>query len=172
MPVKVFDYDAELISCAAGDSTAFLNLYNHEAPSMHALLSAMIDDPDVVNNLLHDIFVAIWRNAAGYSPAIGTARAWIYSILRYKALAWQKQQKSKYRSAIKLPELTMPSTAKTDKLPGALLSLPKEKLEVLLQAYLHGGSTSDIADQLNRSEPDIINTIETCLAHIDSVVKP
>lgn len=169
MTIKVFDYDTELIACASGDTAAFLNIYNHEAPSMLALLQAMTGDKEVSEQLLHDVFVSIWRNAAGYSPSIGTARSWMYSILRYKALSWQKQHNKKNTN---LPELRMPPLATDDKLPGALLSLPKAQLDVLLQAYLHGGNTSTIADRLNRSEPDITTTIETCLQHIDSIVQP
>lgn len=170
MTVDVFDYEAELSACALGDSSAFLNLYTHEAPAMLALLKAMLADEQAANQLLHDVFVSIWRNAAGYSPSIGTARAWVYSILRYKALAWQNQPGNIAQSD--LPELNMPADARPDKLPGALISLPKEKLDVLLQAYLHGGSTSAIAARLNRSEPDIKTTIESCLQHIDTIVQP
>lgn len=169
MTPKDFDYDTELIACASGDSSAFLNIYNHESPAMYALLLAMTGDTDCANDLLHDVFVTIWRNAAGYSPTIGTARSWMYSILRYKAFSWQKQNNNKNTD---LPELHIPPEANTDKLPGALLSLPEAQLNVLLQAYLHGGSTSTIADKLNRSEPDITMTLEHCLQHIDSIVKP
>src|SRR5699024_603606 len=120
MTVKVFDYDTELIACASGDTSAFLNIYNHEAPAMLALLKAMTSDSNSANQLLHDVFVSIWRNAAGYSPSIGTARSWMYSILRYKALSWQKQHQAKNSG---LPELHMPPSATTDRLPGALLPL-------------------------------------------------
>lgn len=169
MTLKVFDFDAELLACASGDTSAFLNIYNHEAPTMHALLVHMTNDTECADDLLHDVFVSIWRNAAGYSPSIGTARSWIYSILRYKAFAWQKQNNTKNNN---LPALNMPAEATPEKLPGAILSLPKAQLDVLLQAYLHGGSTSIIADRLNRSEPDITMTIENCLQHIDSVIQP
>lgn len=169
MTLKVFDYEAELIACAAGDTSAFLNIYKHESSAMYALLLAMTDDKNSANELLHDVFVAIWRNAAGYSPAIGTARSWLYSILRYKAFSWQKQNHTKNTN---LPDLHMPAEATADKLPGALLTLPKTQLDVLLQAYLHGGNTSTIADRLNRSEPDITMTIENCLQHIDSIIQP
>src|SRR5690606_11606965 len=97
MTVSVFDYEAELSACAAGDRSAFLALYRHESPAMRALALAMLDDSDAADAVLHETFVLIWRNAAGYSPAIGTARAWIYSILRYRAAAHARQMRAEGR---------------------------------------------------------------------------
>ena len=100
MTVSVFDFEAELGACAAGDRAAFLALYHHESPAMRALALAMLDDPDAADAVLHETFVLIWRNAAGYSPAIGTARAWIYSILRYRASAHARQMRAEGRHPV------------------------------------------------------------------------
>jgi RNA polymerase sigma-70 factor (ECF subfamily) len=35
---------------------------------------------------VHDAFVQIWRKAASFDPARGQARAWLYAILRHRAL--------------------------------------------------------------------------------------
>lgn len=173
MTVSVFDFEAELGACAAGDRAAFLALYRQESPAMRALALAMLDDPDAADAVLHETFVLIWRNAAGYSPAIGTARAWIYSILRYRAAAHARQMRAEGRHPAEntpLPRLDLPPDAPAGTVAGALASLPGPQLDALLQAYLHGGDPARIAARLDRSEPDIEASLAAALAHIDAAV--
>ena len=87
MTVSDFDFEGELAACASGDQSAFQALYDQEAPAMMALACQLMGGPDAARELLKETFILIWRNAAGYSPALGTARAWMYSILRYRAQA-------------------------------------------------------------------------------------
>lgn len=174
MTVSVFDFEAELGACAAGDRAAFLALYRQESPAMRALALAMLDDPDAADTVLHETFVLIWRNAAGYSPAIGTARAWIYSILRYRASAHARQMRAEGRHPAEntpLPRLDLPPDAPAGTVAGALASLPGPQLDALLQAYLHGGDPAHIAARLDRSEPDIEASLDAALTHIDAAVR-
>lgn len=164
MSLNIFDYENELNACAAGDSTALTSLYQHESPAMYALLLAMLGDADIAQEILHDVFILIWRNASGYNPEIGTARAWIYSILRYRALSWQHYNKT--TDDIDLPELHSPKPHN-----NPLFQLTEPQTQALLQAYLHGGTSSDIAARFNRSEPDITTTIETSLEYINLAIK-
>ncbi|CAM5793113.1 sigma factor [Castellaniella caeni] len=173
MTVSVFDYEAELGACAAGDRTAFHSLYRHEAPAMRALALAILDDAGQADRLLHETFVLIWRNAAGYSASIGTARAWMYSILRYRAKAhrYEPRRMGQHTDTPRLPALTLPQDASHDTIAGVLAALPTPQLEALLQAYLHGGDLAHIAARLDRSEPDIQASIESVLTHIDEAVR-
>lgn len=169
MTVSVFDYEAELVACAAGDRSAFLALYTHEAPAMFTLARCMLgaSAPDVV----HEAFVLIWRNAAGYSPALGTARAWMYSILRYRALKRLREERGPDGSQADQPPLpTLQPRPESGAVANVLANLPPPQIEALLQAYLHGGDYAHIADRLDRSEPDIQASIESALARIDDAV--
>lgn len=174
MTVSVFDFETELSACAAGDRTAFLALYRHESPAMRALALAMLDDPDAADAALHETFVLIWRNAAGYSPAIGTARAWIYSILRYRVSAHARQMGAEGRHPAEhtpLPRLDLPADAHAGTVAGALAALPGPQLDALLQAYLRGGDPARIASRLDRTEPDIEASLDAALAHIGEAVR-
>ncbi len=170
MTVSVFDYQAELVACAAGDRSAFLALYTHEAPAMFTLARCMLGD-DTAADVVHEAFVLIWRNAAGYSPALGTARAWIYSILRYRALKRLREARdSGDRQADQRPLPALQARPESGAVANVLANLPPPQLEALLQAYLHGGDYAHIADRLDRSEPDIQASIESALARIDEAV--
>jgi len=86
MAVPSFDYEASLAACAQGDHEALQALYRQEAPSMLALCLKMLPQRSDAEESVRDAFVIIWKNAENYDPQMGTARAWIYSIMRYRVL--------------------------------------------------------------------------------------
>lgn len=141
---------------------------------MRALALAMLGEPEHADAVLHETFVLIWRNAAGYSPRIGTARAWMYSILRYRARALLQHLRDAGDTSadnLPLPALSLRPDARAGTIAGTLAALPAPQLEALLQAYLHGGDPAHIAARLDRSEPDIQASIEAGLSHIDEAVR-
>uniref|UniRef100_UPI0033428D7E sigma-70 family RNA polymerase sigma factor n=1 Tax=Castellaniella defragrans TaxID=75697 RepID=UPI0033428D7E len=167
MTVSVFDYEGELSACAAGDRSAFDALYRQEAPAMLALSRALAGHQ--AEDIVHETFVLIWRNAAGYSPAIGTARAWIYSILRYRALARLHQGAAPpLDSARPLPE---PAATRTPtRLTQALGQLPADARDALRLAYLHGLDYTQIATHLGQPEAAVRDTLRQALTRLDQAV--
>jgi RNA polymerase sigma-70 factor (ECF subfamily) len=41
---------------------------------------------ELAEEVLHDAFVQIWRKAATFDAALGSARGWIYTVVRHGAL--------------------------------------------------------------------------------------
>jgi len=41
---------------------------------------------ELAEEVLHDAFVQIWRKAATFDAALGSARGWIYTVVRHRAL--------------------------------------------------------------------------------------
>lgn len=166
----VFDYEAGLAACAADDPSALLALYRHEAPAMYALTCSMLGDAAAAV-VLHETFVLIWHNADGYSPALGTARAWIYSILRYRAhrhLHSETTSGAPAGASAPLPRLE--ARAGSSPITRTIVTLPPAQREALLHVYLHGGSLAQVAGRLNRSEPDVRASLEAALGRIDAAV--
>ena len=80
-----------LVSCAQGVEPSLQRLYQLEAPRMMSLALHMVGQRAIAEDLLTDTFVLIWKNADSYEPGRGSARAWLYSILRYRALGRLRQ---------------------------------------------------------------------------------
>ena len=83
MEVAPFNHAAALAACARGDEAAFHRLFDHEAGRMLALARRLVRDE--APELVHDTFALIWKNADQYDPGMGSARAWLYSVLRHLA---------------------------------------------------------------------------------------
>ncbi|HDZ56965.1 MAG TPA: sigma-70 family RNA polymerase sigma factor [Pseudomonas xinjiangensis] len=86
MADQMFDYEGQLESCARGDEGAFQRLYRQESAKMLGLALTLLGQREEAEDCLHDAFVQIWRNADNFQRSLGSGRAWIYSILRYRAL--------------------------------------------------------------------------------------
>jgi len=92
MSDPIFDYESTLEACARDDERAFHALYRQEAPQMLGLAISLLGQRDPAEDCLHDAFVQIWRNAGRFQRSLGSGRAWIYSILRYRALNQLRQR--------------------------------------------------------------------------------
>jgi RNA polymerase sigma-70 factor, ECF subfamily len=81
-----FDYEAALIECAAGHQSAVGRIYAMERSRLHAVASRIVRDRAHAEDVIHEAFAQILRDAKSFDPSRGSARAWIYAIVRNTAL--------------------------------------------------------------------------------------
>jgi RNA polymerase sigma-70 factor, ECF subfamily len=81
-----FDYEAALIECAAGHQSAVGRIYALERSRLHAVASRIVRDRAHAEDVIHEAFAQILRDAKSFDPSRGSARAWIYAIVRNTAL--------------------------------------------------------------------------------------
>jgi len=123
MAVPAFDYETSLIACAKGDQSAFQELYKQESSHMLALCAKMLSQRADAEDIVRDAFVLIWKNASNYDSKMGTARAWMYSIMRYRVL-------NRLRQSGRI----MPVDSEwVDTLPDAIVSANTEQANGLTQ---------------------------------------
>ena len=80
------NYEAALLDCAAGREAAVAGIYEHEITRLRGVVRRITRDRDSVEDIIHDAFVQILRDARNFDPSRGSARAWIYTIVRHTAL--------------------------------------------------------------------------------------
>jgi RNA polymerase sigma-70 factor (ECF subfamily) len=88
MPTELppFDYEAALLACARGERYALQALYQREARWLCGVAQRIVGDRARAEDVLHDAFVEVWRSAATFRPALGSARGWLYTVVRHTAL--------------------------------------------------------------------------------------
>jgi RNA polymerase sigma-70 factor (ECF subfamily) len=107
-------------------------------------------------DLLHDVFLEVWRKAGDYDPARGSVRTWLLVRLRSRAL---DRRKSVYHTRVVALEeralereeapLGDPSMdLEREAVRRALRQLPEAQQAVLELAYYQGFSSSEIAARL------------------------
>lgn len=78
-------------ACAARDQAAFRDLYDRTAGRLMAVAMAILHRRDWAEEALQDAYVNVWRHAASYDPARGTAMTWLMAIVRYRALSLRER---------------------------------------------------------------------------------
>lgn len=82
----LFDYEAALAACAAGDQGALRRLYEQEGARLLGVAQRIVRDTALAEDIVHDAFLKVWTRAGSYDPLRGAARGWLYTITRHLAL--------------------------------------------------------------------------------------
>lgn len=148
--------DAPLLArVAAGDAAAHALLYERHAAALLLYLQRLVGDPDVAEELLHDVFLDVWRGAASYrgQSRVGT---WLLAIahsracneLRRRAIrtpaALAARLLARGRSAGAPVDSRARSEARVD-IAAALSMLSSEQAAVVELVYWHGLSLDEVA---------------------------
>jgi RNA polymerase sigma-70 factor (ECF subfamily) len=91
---SALNYEAALADCAAGSTSAVAQIYVAESVQLRAFARGIVRNRDRAEDVIHDAFVQILRDAKHFDPSRGAARSWIYAIVRNTAL---KSQRSAHR---------------------------------------------------------------------------
>ena len=78
--------DALLQRVACGDEGAFAALYDVVAPMLHGVVLGIIRNPALAEEVTQDVLVEAWRMAPRFDPTLGSARSWLMTIARRRAV--------------------------------------------------------------------------------------
>ncbi|CDZ34838.1 sigma-70 family RNA polymerase sigma factor [Neorhizobium galegae] len=80
------DLDKALVACARGDQMALRAIFECEAAHLVAVAQRIVRRRDLAEEVVQEAFIRIWTHAHQYQPDRGSARGWIYAIVRNRAL--------------------------------------------------------------------------------------
>lgn len=152
------DHGALLRRCAAGDRAALKALYDAEAAAMIGIAARIVRRRDLAEEVVQDAFVQIWRKAASYDAALGPGRAWVFAIVRNRALnvirdgrreeLAEAEDLDLMREASSDHEDVFERLADNSALRRCLQRLDRARRASLLLAYVGGYSHGEIAGRL------------------------
>ena len=70
----------------AGDERAFEELHRRYAGPLYSLAVQVSGSDRSAQDIVQEVFVAAWRDAARFDPMKGAASSWLYSMARHKAI--------------------------------------------------------------------------------------
>ena len=151
---RVADTDAALLRrVAAGDRQAFGQVYDAHAPWLMLRLARRCNDPGLVDEVVQDTFVAVWKGASRWDGR-GEVAAWIWGIgirrlidaLRRRPVALPRLFPEQAGTTISAEEQVLLGVEHGD-LGGALARLSPE-LRAVVQATVLDGLTTREAGRL------------------------
>jgi RNA polymerase sigma-70 factor (ECF subfamily) len=80
------NYEAALLECAAGHKSGVGRIYANERKRLREVAWRIVRNHEHAEDVIHEAFAQILRDAKSFDPARGPARAWIYTIVRNTAL--------------------------------------------------------------------------------------
>lgn len=151
--------DEELLErIAAGDSGALGELYDTYGRIVFAVIYRMLASPEAAEEVVQDVFHAVWRRASGYQRERGAVRTWLLSISRNAAIDWRRTRGKRLEREVELDaaaalrgdssvEETVLLTLRAERVRDAVRTLPADQRDVLALAFWGGLTQTEIAER-------------------------
>ena len=149
---------AALAACAKGDRDALRRIYDQEAGRLVAVAERIVRRRDLAEEVVQEAFIRIWTHAHQYNQHCGSARGWIYAIVRNRALNLLRDGKreltvedvGELRDEEEASEVVAAwqSLDRNSRLYECLGTLDETKRRGILMAYIKGYTHGEIAGRL------------------------
>ena len=146
----------------AGEEDAFRRLFRTFAPSAQALAQRIVRQPFLAEEIVQEVFLAVWRSPDGYRAERGSVKSWLLGMVHHRAVDAVRREESQRRRAEEaipdavdlggdpgitvVEEIGIPEERKAVR--GALEELPHDQRQVLELMYFGGMSQSQISERL------------------------
>jgi len=150
---------------ADGDDTALEALYDRYGRPAFALARRITGEQVFAEEVVQEVFLALWRDPEKYDPARGGFPSWLLATTHHKAVDAVRREETVRRRRATLAEEAVSYTSATSDLPPvedaawsglrgervrkALSSLPEPQREALVLAYYAGYTQREIAERTN-----------------------
>lgn len=165
------------------DQQAMTRLYDVTSRLVYGLVLRIVTDPSVAEEVLVDVYLQAWRQAARYSEDRGSPMAWLTTIARSRALdrlraSSQDRQRSQplelvghQAAATGADDAAMASELRKF-VHQALDSLSPEQREVIELAYYRGLSHREIASELGQPLGTVKTRTRLGMMKLREMLKP
>jgi RNA polymerase sigma-70 factor (ECF subfamily) len=146
---------------ASGEQRALAELYDRSIPFVYGLALRIIQDAGAAEEVSHDVYLQVWRQAESYREARGDVLAWLFTITRSRAIdrlrsasMSQRRRQAPLAAADFLasedhgPDESLALADRRESVRSALRKLSPEQREAIAIAYFEGLSHSEIARKL------------------------
>lgn len=150
-----------LAACARGDRAGLKHIFDAEAPRLIGVAQRILRRRELAEEVVQDAFIRIWSSAHQYSPERGSARGWIYAIVRNRALNMLRDGRREdvveddrleaMRESDQLDHILSAWHAldQNSRLRDCLETLDEMKRRGILLAYVGGYTHGEIAGRLS-----------------------
>ncbi len=136
------------------EKAAFNYLYDYYSGALYTIVKQIVQNGELANDVLQDVFVNIWRKMDSYDPAKGRLFTWMLNIARNASI--DALRSKSYQNTQKNQEITdnvnnisgqsIQSNLDTIGLKKHLLKLKPELRTLIDLAYFKGYTQEEISE--------------------------
>ncbi|MCB5280775.1 ECF RNA polymerase sigma factor SigK [Arthrobacter sp. ES1] len=171
-----------LLRTAQGDHLAFSEFYGQTARKVSGLVQRVVVDRELSEEVVQEVFLVVWQDAAKYQPAMGTPTAWLMTIAHRRAVdkvrSSQSSRNRDHRWATSAPgAYDVVLEAVTEKMDArfliaSLACLSALQRESIVLAYFGALSYREIAEELKVPLSTIKSRIRDGLNRLRTQLEP
>lgn len=155
---------------ADGDSAAFARFYDMTCDRVYGMVIRVLRDPGYSEEVTQEVFLQVWRSAAGFDPQAGSALSWLITLAHRRAVDRVRSESAATRRDITYGHSATPTTfdevseaitarESAREVRGCLETLTDVQRESVDLAYYHGLSYREVAEQLTVALPTVKSRI-------------
>ena len=179
MPELLKYNEAELVAMLKQRTqSAFNYLYDNYSASLYTVVVAIVQDKELANDVLQEIFIKIWRQIEQYDSGKGRLFTWMINIsrnasidtLRSKSYNSQKQNRE-------LTENVYPLAGSVNiaidniGLKKTVMGLKEEQKVLIELAYFQGYTQDEISKLLNMPLGTVKTRLRSALINLRELLK-
>lgn len=186
LPVRHDPHLAALVAqMGQGIQEALGRLYDETAPSVNGLLLRMLGRAEDAEEVLMDVYLKAWKNAASYAPERGSVQAWLMMMARSVAIDRLRRRATQPQTTSiaveSAPEPVSPVTSPEEQTSQrqwraevlrALDELPREQREAVTIAFFEGLSHSELAVRLGQPLGTVKSRVRIGLNRLRQILDP
>ena len=159
--------DGLLTRVARGDQAAFEEVYDTLAGPIYGLINRVVRDPAQSEEVCQEVLLEVWRTAARFDPAKGTAATWAMTIAHRRAVDRVRSATAAAAREVKSAEVpasngdevadTVEASLDAERVRRCLDGLTEPQRESITLAYYGGYSYRQVGERLGVA----LSTIKT-----------
>ncbi|MBO0607461.1 ECF RNA polymerase sigma factor SigK [Myceligenerans salitolerans] len=171
-----------LAACAGGDPESFTPVYDALGPVAYGTALGVLRDPDHAAEVTQEVMVEVWQTATRFDPARGSARTWVATLARRRAVDRVRSEQSRRDRDQRDTDLRTADPGRDvvaedveRRLEGSAVrrcieGLTPTQREAVVAAYYGGYTYREVAEKLDAALPTVksrirdgLNRLRDCL---------
>lgn len=161
-----------------GDKKAISIIYENYSESLYGVISKIIKDPDLAQDVLQESFIKIWKNGKSYDAKKAKLFTWLYRIARNTAIDKYRSTSTKFEKEIQIEDSNVYKLSVMSLNQDAIdlkkhIAALDAKYQIVLNALFFEGMTQqEASEELNIPLGTIKSRLKIGLRELKKVYNP